>query len=67
MAVRSYGSDQRTDFGCVNCDLDIGDMTFSQGHDTPLGHGQPLRGKNIKIQHGSKELWPGTDFRMCAL
>ena len=27
---------------CVNRDLDNGDMTFGQGHDTPLGHGQQL-------------------------
>ena len=25
---------------CVHCDLDIGDMTFGQGHGKPLGHGQ---------------------------
>ena len=24
------------------CDLDLGDMTLGQGHDTPLGHGQQL-------------------------
>ena len=22
------------------CDLEIGDITFGQGHDTPLGYGQ---------------------------
>ena len=27
---------------CVHCDLDLGDMTFGQGHATPLGHGQQL-------------------------
>ena len=27
---------------CVHCDLDFGDMTSGQGHDTPLGHGQQL-------------------------
>ena len=27
---------------CVHCDLDLGDMTLGQGHDTPLGHGQLL-------------------------
>ena len=26
----------------VRCDLDLGDMTLGQGHDTPLGHGQQL-------------------------
>ena len=25
---------------CVHCDLDLGDMTLGQGHDTPLGHEQ---------------------------
>ena len=27
---------------CVHCDLDLGDMTLGQSHDTPLGHGQQL-------------------------
>ena len=27
---------------CVHCDLDLGDMTFGQGHNTSLGHGQLL-------------------------
>ena len=27
---------------CVHCDLDPWGMTFGQGHDTPLGHGQQL-------------------------
>ena len=26
----------------MHCDLDLGDMTLSQGHDTPLGHEQQL-------------------------
>ena len=25
---------------CGHCDLDLGDMTLGQGHDTSLGHGQ---------------------------
>ena len=25
---------------CMHCDLDLGDITLGQGHDTPLGHGQ---------------------------
>ena len=25
---------------CMHCDLDIGDKTLCQGHDTTLGHGQ---------------------------
>ena len=27
---------------CVHCDLDLGNMTFGQSHDTPLGHWQQL-------------------------
>ena len=27
---------------CVHCDLDTGDVTLGQGHDTPLGPGQQL-------------------------
>ena len=27
---------------CVHCDIDLGDMTLGQGHDTHLGHGQQL-------------------------
>ena len=34
---------------CVNCDLDNGDMTLSQGNDTFVWY-------IIKIQHGSGEL-----------
>ena len=26
----------------MHCDLDLGDMTLVQSHDTPLGHGQQL-------------------------
>ena len=33
-----------TDFGyvTVHCDLNLGDMTLGQGHDTPFDHGQQL-------------------------
>ena len=41
-----HGSEElwpRHRFGvCVHCDLDLGDITLAQGHDTPLGHGQQL-------------------------
>ena len=30
MALRIY--DPYTDFGCVQCDLDIGDITLTQGN-----------------------------------
>ena len=34
MAVKIYGPD--TDFEvCLHSDLDLGDMTLGQGHDTP--------------------------------
>ena len=53
-------------FSYVNCDLDIGDMALSQGHDTPLGHGQQswelLSRSNLAMRgygHGF--------FCMCAL
>ena len=36
---------------CVNCDLDLGDMSLSQGHDTIAWY-------IIKIQLGSYNLWP---------
>ena len=26
----------------MHCDLDLGDMTLGQDHDTPLGHGQQM-------------------------
>ena len=37
---------------CVYCDLDFGDMTVCQGHDTPLG------GQQLFFKHGSEELLP---------
>ena len=55
MAVRSY--DPCTDFGCVYCDIDLGDMTLGHGHDTSLGHWQQLceilsrSGKKIYPRH----------------
>ena len=44
----------------MHCDLDLGDMTLGQGHDTPLGHGQQL----CEILSRSEEvtkLWSGHD------
>ena len=40
LAVRSYDLDREFRYACT--DLDLGDMTLGQGHDTPLGHGQQL-------------------------
>ena len=39
LAVRSYGPGHGF-WVYRHCDLDLGDMTLGQGHDTPLGHGQ---------------------------
>ena len=38
MAGRTYGLDTVLSM----CDLDLGDFTSGQGHDTPLGLGQQL-------------------------
>ena len=35
---------------CVNCDLDLGDMTLSESHNTIVLN-------IIQIKHDSKELW----------
>ena len=43
---------------CVNCDLDLCDMTLSQGHDKIVWY-------IIKILLGSEELWPGYGFCVC--
>ena len=48
----------------MHCDLDLGDMTLGQGHDTSLGHGQQAF-KIIQIQLGSEELWPGHGYWVC--
>ena len=46
---------------CVHGDLDLGYMTFGQGHYTPLGSWTtPVW--NIQMQWGSKKLWSDTDF-----
>ena len=48
-------------------DLDLGDMTLGEGHDTSLGQGQQLC-EISQIQHGSEELWPIQGFWfLCAL
>ena len=41
--IWQWGVKSQTRFWmCVHFDLDLGDMTLSQGHDTSLGHGQQL-------------------------
>ena len=44
--------------------LDLGYMTFSQVHETPLSHGQQLYEilSLSHIQFSSEELWPGHGF-----
>ena len=43
---------------CVNCALDLGDMSLNQGHDMIAWY-------IIKIQLGSHNLWPGHRFLVC--
>ena len=51
----------------MHFDLDLGDMTLGQGHDTPLGHGQQLC-EILSRSNNSEELWPGhTYFAMFSL
>ena len=52
---------------CVHCDLDLGDVTLGQAHDTTLGHGQQLC-EIISRSNLAVRLWPGQKFLgMCAL
>ena len=48
---------------CVYCDLDLGDMTLAQGHDTPLGHGQQLCEILSRSNTALRSYGPDTDFR----
>ena len=60
MAVRSYWP--RHGFSvCVHCDLDLGDMTLAQGHDTPLGYGQQLC-QISRSNTAMRSYGPDTDF-----
>ena len=49
-------------FVIMDCDIDLGDMTSGQGHDTPLGNGQKLcriwSWSNIEV----KTYGPDTDL-----
>ena len=47
----------------VHCDLDLGDMTFGQGHDTPLGHGQQLCEISSRSNLAVRSYGPDTDFQ----
>ena len=59
----------RTGFtACVHCDLDLGDMTLGQGHDTPLGNGKQLCEILSRSNLAVRSYGPGTDFRyMCTV
>ena len=46
----------------VHCDLDLGDMTLRQGHDTSLRHGQQLCEILSRSNLAEKSYGPGTDF-----
>ena len=45
---------------CVHCDLDLGDMTLGQGHDTPLGHGQQMCEIISRSDKGVRSYGPDT-------
>ena len=45
----------------AHCDLDLGDVTLCQFHDTPLGHGQQLS-EILRYP----DPWPGHGFLVCA-
>ena len=46
----------------MHCDIDLGGMTLSQGHDTPLRHGQQLCEIYIQLGHRNTKFFmgPGT-------
>ena len=46
---------------CVH--LDLGDMTFGQGHYAPLGHGQQVCELLSRSNFAVRSYGPGTDFR----
>ena len=47
---------------CVHCDLDLGDMTLCQDHDTPSGHGQQLCEILSRSNMAVRSYSPDTDF-----
>ena len=48
---------------CVRFDLDLGDMTWSQDHDTPLGSGQQVCEILFRPNFTVKKYGPDMDFR----
>ena len=52
----------------VHCDLDLGDMTLDQGHDTPLGHGQQVCEILSRSNLAVRSYGPERDFQyMCTV
>ena len=47
---------------CLQCDLDLGDMTLGQSHDTPLGQGQQLCEILSRSNLAVRSYGPDTDF-----
>ena len=62
MAVKRYGPDMDFVYKCS--DLGLGDMTLSQGHDTPLGHGQQWCEILCRSNMAVKSYGPDTEFRV---
>ena len=56
----SYGPD--TDFQYKCSDLDLGDITLDQGHDTPLGQGQHVCEILFRSKLAVRSYGPETDF-----
>ena len=46
----------------MHCDLDLGDMTLGQGHDTPLGNGHQLCEIFSRSNVAVRSYGPDTDF-----
>ena len=47
---------------CVHCDLDLGDLTLGQGHETPFGNGQQLCEMLSRSNMAVRSYDPTTDF-----
>ena len=47
----------------VHCDLDLGDMTLGQDHDTPFGHGQQLCEILSRSNKAVRSYGPDTDLK----
>ena len=63
--MRSYGHGFPV---YVHCDLDLGDMTMGQRHDTPLGHGQQLCEILSRSNMAMRSYGPDKDFQyMCTV